>query len=115
MFNPYESTVKSYKFSMTFHHPDLKITDSKNMKMSNLPDNEYTLMALIEPCIGNKKKTIKLRMDGIKGWMAAGIAYKNSADNFGYKFEQPTHGTVQMSYDGYSWGNDSSVNEVYTS
>lgn len=54
-------------------------------------------------------------MDGIKGWMAAGIAYKNAAQDFGYKFEQPTHGTVQMSYDGYSWGNDSSINEVYTS
>ena len=49
-------------------------------------------------------------MDGIKGWVSAGIAYKNIVENFGYKFEQPTHGTVQMSYDGYSWGNDSSVN-----
>jgi hypothetical protein len=91
------------------------VTDSKNMMMPNLPDNEYTLLALIEPCIGNKKRTIKLKMNGIKGWMAAGIAYKSAADGFGYKFEQPTHGTVQMSYDGYSWGNESSVNEVYTS
>jgi len=39
MFNPFESAVKSFKFSQTFLHPDLKITDSKNMKMPNLPDN----------------------------------------------------------------------------
>ena len=83
--------------------------------MSNLPDNQYTLISLIEPCIGNKKRTIKLKMDGIKGWVSAGIAFRSAVEGFGYKFQQPTHGTVQMSYDGYSWGSDSSINQVYTS
>ena len=45
--------------------------------MPNLPDNEYTLVSLIEPCIGNKKRSIKLKMDGIKGWVSTGIAYKS--------------------------------------
>ena len=56
-----------------------------------------------------------MKMDGIKGWVSAGIAYKSQVENYGYKFEQPNHGTVQMSYDGYSWGSDASINEVYTS
>ena len=80
MFSPSsESSMKSYKFSNTLTHPDLKITDPKNLKMPNLSDNEYTLLSLIEPSIGNKKRTIKLKMNGIKGWVAAGIAFKSQA------------------------------------
>ena len=54
-------------------------------------------------------------MDGIKGWVSAGIAFRNQVESGGFKFEQTSHGTVQMSYDGYSWGSDSSINQVYTS
>ena len=116
MFNPsLESSFKSYKFSSTMKHPDLVVTDHKNLNMPYLEDNQYTLVGLIEPCLGNKKRTIKLKMVGIKGWVSAGIAYRNIVESCSYKFEQPTHGTVQMSYDGYSWGSDSSVNEQYTS
>jgi hypothetical protein len=86
MFNPFESSLKSFKFSTTMLHPELKITDPKNLKMANLTDNEYTLLALIEPSIGNKKRTIKLKMVGIKGWVAAGIAYRSTVESLGYKF-----------------------------
>ena len=58
-------------------HHDLKLVDQKKITMPNLPDNEFTLVSLIEPAIGNKKRTIKLKMDGIKGWVSAGIAYKS--------------------------------------
>lgn len=39
MFNPYESAFKSYKFSTTLIHSDLKVTDNKTLLMPNLPDN----------------------------------------------------------------------------
>ena len=77
MFNPYESVMKSFKYSTTMLHHDLKLVDQKKITMPNLPDNEFTLVSLIEPAIGNKKRTIKLKMDGIKGWVSAGIAYKS--------------------------------------
>ena len=77
MFNPYESAMKSFKYSTTLLHHDLKLVDQKKITMPNLPDNEFTLVSLIEPAIGNKKRTIKLKMDGIKGWVSAGIAYKS--------------------------------------
>ena len=96
-------------------HTSLKITDPKSLIMPNLPDNDYTLLALIEPYIGTKKRSIKLKMDGIKGWVAAGVAFRSQVENAAYKFDQSNHGTVQISYDGYSWGSDSSVNEQYTS
>jgi len=66
-----------YRFSSTLLHSSLKLLDPKTIKMPNLPDNEYTLIALIEPCIGNKKRSIKLKMVGIKGWVAAGIAIRS--------------------------------------
>lgn len=77
MFNPYESAMKSFKYSASMLHHDLKLVDNKKITMPNLPDNDYTLISLIEPAIGNKKRTIKLKMDGIKGWVSAGIAYKS--------------------------------------
>lgn len=79
--------------------------------MSDIPDNEYTLLSLIEPCLGNKKRTIKLKMEGIKGWVALGIAIRQIAQQNAFKFESGTvHGTFQISYDGYSWTEDSSTN-----
>lgn len=54
-------------------------------------------------------------MKGIKGWVAAGIAIKSKVESGSYKFQSTNHGTFQISYDGYSWGEDSSVNEQYTS
>lgn len=86
------------------------MTDPKSLKMPNLPDNEYTLLALIEPCIGSKKRSIKLKMDGIKGWVSVGIAFRAQVEHSNYKFDQTNHGTVQISYDGYSWSNDAAVN-----
>lgn len=86
------------------------MTDPKTIKMSNLQDNEFTLVSLIEPSIGSKKRTIKLKMDGIKGWVSVGIAFKALVENANYKFDQSNHGTVQISYDGYSWSNDAAVN-----
>jgi hypothetical protein len=57
-------------------HPSLKLIDSKKIKIPDLPDNEYTLMALIEPSIGTQKKSIKFKMEGIKGWVSVGIAVR---------------------------------------
>ena len=39
MFNPYESSVKSFKFSNTLIHHDIKFVDQKKISMPNLPDN----------------------------------------------------------------------------
>ena len=106
---------KAFRFSSTLVHSALKVTDHKTIKMPNLPDNEYTLLALIEPSIGDKKRSIKLKMAGIKGWVAAGVAIRSKVEANAYRFEQPNHGTFQISYDGYSWSEDTSVNEQYTS
>lgn len=110
IFNPTESSTKSFKFSSSLLHSNLKYTDPKSIIMPNLPDNEYTLLSLIEPALGNKKRSIKLKMEGIKGWVAIGIAFRSQVEASSYKFEQMNHGTVQISYDGYSWSNDGSVN-----
>ncbi len=73
-------------------------------------------MVLVEPVIGQSKKTIKFKMQGIKGWVAIGIAIRKRVQENNFKFESTSaHGTFQISYDGYSWSTDSSVNEQYTS
>lgn len=48
--------------------------------------------------------------------MAVGIAIRKKVELNQFKFESSSaHGTFQVSYDGYSWSEDSSVNEQYTS
>jgi hypothetical protein len=37
-------------------------------------------MMLVEPSIGQLKKSIKLKMEGIKGWVAVGIAIRKRAE-----------------------------------
>lgn len=54
-------------------------------------------------------------MQSIQGWIAIGIAYRSQVEASSFRFNQMSHGTVQMSFDGYSWSSDSSVNEQYTS
>jgi hypothetical protein len=66
---------------------------------------------LIEPAIGSKKKSINFKMDGIKGWVSIGIAIRKKVEQNGFKFESTnSHGTFQISYDGYGWSDDSSSN-----
>lgn len=86
IFNPSESSTKNFKFSSSLLHSNLKYTDPKSIIMPNLPDNEYTLLSLIEPSLGNKKRSIKLKMDGIKGWVAVGIAFRSQVEASSYKF-----------------------------
>ncbi len=86
IFNPSESSTKSFKFSSTLLHSDLKLTDPKTLKMPNLTDNEHTLLSLIEPALGNKKRSIKLKMEGIKGWVAVGIAFRSQVEASSFKF-----------------------------
>jgi hypothetical protein len=76
LFNPNTDYSRSFKFSTTLHHHQLKIGDTKKIKMLQLEENEYTLIALIEPSIGKSKRTIKFKMDGIKGWVSIGIAIR---------------------------------------
>lgn len=84
--------------------------------MPNNTDNEYTVLSLIEPSIGSKKKSITFKMDGIKGWVSIGIAIRKKVEDNQFKFESTSsHGTFQISYDGYGWSDDSSSNEQYTS
>jgi hypothetical protein len=92
-------------------HHSLKLVDPKRIKIPDLPDNEYTLMALIEPSIATQKRTIKFKMEGIKGWVAVGIAIRKKVEQNLFKFESGTpHGTFQVSFDGYSWSEDSAAN-----
>lgn len=50
-------------------------------------------------------------MDGIKGWVSIGIAIRKKVEQNAFKFESTSsHGTFQISYDGYSWSDDSSSN-----
>jgi hypothetical protein len=50
-------------------------------------------------------------MEGIKGWVAVGIAIRKKAEQNNFRFESGTsHGAFQISYDGYSWSEDSTVN-----
>jgi hypothetical protein len=76
LFNPNTDYSRSFKFSTTLHHHQLKIGDTKKIKMLQIEENEYTLIALIEPSIGKSKRTIKFKMDGIKGWVSIGIAIR---------------------------------------
>jgi hypothetical protein len=62
LFNPKTEFNKFYRFSPTLIHQSLKLVDPKKIKIPDIPDNEYTLMALIEPCIGSQKKSIKFKM-----------------------------------------------------
>jgi hypothetical protein len=44
-------------------------------------------------------------MEGIKGWVAVGLAIRNRAEENEFKFESTSvHGTFQISYDGYRDG-----------
>lgn len=43
-------------------------------------------MALIEPAIGTQKKSIKFKMEGIKGWVAVGLAIRKKAELNQFKF-----------------------------
>lgn len=116
LLNPKADFGKHFRFSSTLTHHSLKLVDPKRVKMPDLPENEHTLMVLVEPGIGQLKKSIKFKMEGIKGWVAIGIAIRKRVEDNLYKFESTAaHGTFQISYDGYSWSPDSSVNEQYTS
>lgn len=116
LLNPKADFGKFFRFSTTLAHPSLKLVDAKRVKMPDVPDNEHTLMVLVEPGIGQSKKSIKFKMEGIKGWVAVGIAIRKRAEENLFKFESTSaHGTFQISYDGYSWSPDSAVNEQYTS
>ncbi len=54
-------------------------------------------------------------MQGIKGWVAVGIAYRSKVESVNFIFENSNHGTIQLAYDGYTWSTDeSSLNEQYT-
>lgn len=116
LLNPKAEFAKFFRFSTTLAHPSIKVLDPKRVKMPDLPENEHTLMVLIQPGIGQSKKSIKLKMEGIKGWVAVGLAIRKRVEENQFKFESTSaHGTFQISYDGYSWSPDSSVNEQYTS
>ena len=62
LFNIKTNYSRSFRFSDTLLHSSLKIIDSKKIKIPDLPDNQHTLLALVEPSIGNKKNTIKFKM-----------------------------------------------------
>lgn len=47
LFNISEKSTKSFKFSSSLLHSDLKYTDPKSISMPDLPENEEILLALI--------------------------------------------------------------------
>ena len=103
MLNPEEESNKKFRFSNKLVHPSIKVIDQKQVKMPDMADNEFTLLALVEPAI-TRKASIKLRMDGIKGWVSVGAAIRRRVEDTNYRFESNTsHGTFQISYDGYCW------------
>ena len=113
--NPDEESGRRFKFSTKLVHPSIKVVDGNQVKMPDLAENEFTLLALIEPCI-TRKASIRLRMDGIKGWVSVGVAIRRRVEDTSYRFESNSnHGTYQISYDGYCWSEDSSANEQYIS
>lgn len=63
----------------------------------------------------NKPQTITFHMQNLSSYVTIGICNLDKlAKNYEFNTGGSTHGSYQISFDGYSWGDSVNINSQYT-
>lgn len=111
-----ESVGKRFRFSPKFKHNKIQLTEDNIVKMPDQYVN-YNYFVLCEPKVSaTKVQSITLHMANLTSYVTVGICNLDKiAKNYEFNTGETSHGSYQISFDGYSWGdNNSSLNSQYT-